>query len=92
MIAYFTGKSKKAGKCFKFLNIEKFPRQTRFPRRFSQKERRGQPFDRPRSALLLQALLVGLDHLLDHLPTHRASLTAGQVAVVAFLQVHANLL
>ena len=39
----------------------------------------------------LQALLVGLDHLLDHLAADRAGLTAGQVAVVAFLQVDANL-
>ena len=30
-------------------------------------------------------------HFLDHLPADGASLAAGQVAVVAFLQVHANL-
>ena len=39
----------------------------------------------------LQRLLVGLDHLLDHLAADRAGLTGGQVAVVAFLQVDANL-
>ena len=39
----------------------------------------------------LQVLLVRLDHLLDHLAAHRAGLTAGQVAVIAFLQVDANL-
>ena len=39
----------------------------------------------------LQVLLVGLDHLLDHLAAHRAGLAAGQVAVIAFLQVHADL-
>ena len=31
-------------------------------------------------------------HLLDHLAAHRAGLTAGQVAVVALLQVDADLL
>ena len=31
-------------------------------------------------------------HLLDHLAAHAARLTGGQVAVVAFLQVDANLL
>ena len=30
-------------------------------------------------------------HLLDHLAAHRAGLTAGQVTVVAFLQVDADL-
>ena len=39
----------------------------------------------------LQVLLVGLDHLLDHLAADRSGLTAGQVAIVAFLQVDANL-
>ena len=38
----------------------------------------------------LQVLLVGLDHLLDHLAAHAAGLTRGQVAVVAVLQVDAN--
>ena len=41
---------------------------------------------------LLQAVLVGLDHLLDHLAAHRAGLLAGQVAVVALLQVDAYLI
>ena len=39
----------------------------------------------------LQRLLVGLDHLLDHLAADRAGLAGGQIAVVAFLQVHADL-
>ena len=39
----------------------------------------------------LQVLLVGLDHLLDHLAADRAGLAAGQVAVVAFLQIDADL-
>ena len=39
----------------------------------------------------LQGLLVGLDHLLDHLAAHGTGLTGGQVAVVAFLQVDTNL-
>ena len=40
----------------------------------------------------LQALLVGLDHLLDHLAAHGASLPGAEVAVVALLQVDAHLL
>ena len=40
----------------------------------------------------LQVLLVGLDHLLDHLAAYAAGLTRGQVAIVAVLQVDANLL
>ena len=60
--------------------------------RFDKKQR-GQPFGgHPRRHWLLQALLVGLDHFLDHLAAHAARLTGGQVAVVAFLQVDANLL
>ena len=39
----------------------------------------------------LQVLLVGLDHLLDHLAADRAGLAGGQVAVVAVLQIHADL-
>ena len=39
----------------------------------------------------LQVLLVGLDHLLDHLAADRTGLTAGQVAVVTVLQVDADL-
>ena len=46
------------------------------------------PFD---SSGKLQGLLVGLDHLLDHLAAHGAGLAAGEVAVVALLQVDANL-
>jgi len=38
----------------------------------------------------LQVLLVGLDHLLDHLAADRAGLAGGQVTVVAFLQVDAD--
>ena len=41
---------------------------------------------------LLHALLVGLNHFLDHLAADGAGFAGGQVAVVAFLQVHANLL
>ena len=39
----------------------------------------------------LQVLLVGLDHFLDHLAADRAGLTGGQIAVVAFLQIDADL-
>ena len=39
----------------------------------------------------LQRLLVGLNHLLDHLAADRTGLAGGQIAVVAFLQVHADL-
>ena len=44
----------------------------------------------PKGEPLLQAVLVGLDHLLDHLAADRAGLAGGQVAVVAFLQVDAD--
>ena len=40
---------------------------------------------------LLQAVLVGLDHLLDHLAADRTGLLAGQIAVVALLQIDAHL-
>ena len=40
---------------------------------------------------LLQAVLIGLDHLLDHLAADGAGLTGGQVAVVTLLQVDADL-
>ena len=40
---------------------------------------------------LLQAVLVGLDHFLDHLSADGTGLLAGQVAVIALLQVHADL-
>ena len=39
---------------------------------------------------LLQAVLVLLDHLLNHLAADRASLLGGQVAIVALLQVDAH--
>ena len=35
--------------------------------------------------LCLEAVLVGLNHLLNHLTADRASLTSGEVAVVAVL-------
>ena len=41
--------------------------------------------------VLLQALLVGLDHFLDHLAADGAGFPGGQVAVVAVLQVHTDL-
>ena len=54
--------------------------------------RKGQPYPAaPSGDRLLQALLVGLDHLLDHLAADGAGLTGGQVAVVAVLEVDANL-
>ena len=40
----------------------------------------------------LQVLLVGLDHLLDHLAADRTGLAAGQVAVVTVLQVDTDLM
>lgn len=40
---------------------------------------------------LFHALLVSFDHLLDHLSADRTGLTGGQVAVVTFLQVDADL-
>ncbi len=45
-------------------------------------------FSRPSA---LQILLVGLDHLLDHLAAHGAGLAAGQVSVVALLQIDTHL-
>ena len=39
---------------------------------------------------LLHAVLVGLDHLLDHLAADGTGLTAGEVAVVTVLQVDAD--
>ena len=38
----------------------------------------------------LQALLVALDHLLDHLAADGTGLTGGQIAVVTFLEVDAD--
>ena len=45
-----------------------------------------------RGGNLFDGVLVGLDHLLDHLPTDRAGLLGGQVTVVALLEVNANLI
>ena len=45
----------------------------------------------PSLKCLLQAVLVGLDHLFHHLAPNRAGLLAGQVAVVALLQGDAHL-
>ena len=39
---------------------------------------------------LLHALLVSLDHFLDHLAADGAGLTGGQVAVVTVLQVYTD--
>ena len=44
----------------------------------------------PKGEPLLQAVLVGLDHLLDHLAADGAGLLAGQIAVVTLLQVDAH--
>ena len=41
-------------------------------------------------SFLLDAVLVGLDHLLDHLAADGTGLTAGQVTVVTVLQVNAD--
>ena len=49
----------------------------------------GRPGAHPQEKL--QVLLVGLDHLLDHLTDDRTCLAAGQVAVVAVFQVDAHL-
>ena len=40
---------------------------------------------------LLQVLLVALDHLLDHLAADGTGLAGGQIAVVALLEVDADL-
>ena len=57
--------------------------------------KRGRPLpdvpDLPK-CLLLHAFFVGLDHLFDHLAADGARLAAGQVTVVAVLQVHADLM
>ena len=49
-------------------------------------------FSFPPGENLLHGVLVGLDHLLDHLAADGAGFTGGQVAVVALLQVDADLL
>ena len=60
----------------------------------TDKQKRERPADRPGAPPQekLQILLVGLDHLLDHLAADRACLAAGQVAVVAVFQVDAHLM
>ena len=45
-----------------------------------------------RLALVCHILLVGFDHLLHHLAAYGAGLTAGQIAVIALLEVNADLL
>ena len=45
----------------------------------------------PSLKCLLQAVLVGFDHLFHHLAPNRAGLLAGQVAVVALVQGDAHL-
>ena len=39
----------------------------------------------------LHAVLVGLDHFLDHLAADAAGLTGSQITVVALLEIHADL-
>ena len=41
--------------------------------------------------MLLQAVFVGLDHLAHHLAADRTGFLAGQIAVIALLQVDADL-
>lgn len=38
----------------------------------------------------LQAILIALDHFLDHLAADRTGLTRGQIAIVTLLEVYAN--
>ena len=45
----------------------------------------------PPTFVLLQTLLVSLDHFLDHLATDGTGLAAGQVTIVAIGQVYADL-
>ena len=45
-----------------------------------------------RLALVCHILLVGFDHLLYHLTAYGAGLTAGQIAIIALLEVYADLL
>ena len=42
-------------------------------------------------AVVLNVVLVLFDHLLHHLTADRACLTGGEIAVIALLQVNANL-
>ena len=55
-----------------------------------QEARRGDTRGAPAAKSLLHAVLVGLDHLLDHLAADGAGLAAGEVAVIALLQVDAD--
>ena len=56
--------------------------------------KRGRPLpdvpDLPK-CLLLHAFFVGLDHLFDHLAADGTGLARGEIAVVALLEVDANL-
>ena len=56
--------------------------------------KRGRPLpdvpDLPK-CLLLHAFFVGLDHLFDHLAADGARLAGGEVAVIALLEVDADL-
>ena len=45
----------------------------------------------PENRNLFHVLLVALDHVLDHLAAHAAGFLRSKIAVVALLQVHANL-
>ena len=70
------------------------PRFEVFVNKPSGTEKRGVPgWDPPFApdGSLLHAVLVGLDHLLDHLAADRTGLTAGKVAVVALLEVDTHL-
>lgn len=41
--------------------------------------------------VLVQAVLVGLDHLLHHLASDGTGLTGGQIAIVTLLQIDTHL-
>lgn len=45
-----------------------------------------------RVLLLCEVLLVRFDHLLHHLAAYGTGLTAGEIAVIALLEVYADLL
>lgn len=55
-------------------------------------KRNGADSQKPSAPLrfLLHTLLVGFNHFLDHLAAHGAGLPAGEVTVVALLQVNAH--
>ena len=63
------------GKTFKIGNAEQF-------------ENRSASIEK---TCLLHAVLIGLDHFLDHLAADRTGLAAGEFAVVTVLQVDADL-